>query len=397
MVISNNPGMAFTEDELRRIVAVLDATASTNVLRLAELAGLPPDRAFRHAILRGCDFRGLNLSGYDFSHADFHDADIRGADFSAATGLDQAALDGAIADASTRWPAGFVRRPTTVLIRAGTFTIGTTRRELRRERVSTEYGSQERPRRKITLAHDFHLAKYPVTVGEFRRFMASGVHVIPKGAIVWAEGKDWVHSEDADWSNPGFPQDDRHPVTCVSFDDAMAYVGWLSGRTRQAWRLPSEAEWEFACRAGTRTARFWGDDRAGAAEYANVAGLALARVMKATPDPERFFPFEERFAFTSPVGSFKPNPWGLYDTLGNVWEWCEDHWHDNYDNIPIDDTPFTTSGGAGRRVLRGASWSNFPGNVRAGNRGRDGTGDRGTDAGFRVARTSQPNDGHSLS
>ncbi len=379
--------MTLKPEQTRRLLAVLDAAPSANILDLARLAGLPPERVFRGAVLRGADFRGLALAGYDFTGADFRDADARGTDFTGARGLERASLYGVIADAATLWPAGLARAPSTVPIRKGRFTIGTTLRELRAEHLPKQFWAWERPRRRITLAHDFILGKYPVTVGEFRRFIDDSGYVVPQGAYVWVEGKGFQHSDTAGWRDPGFPQDDRHPVTCVDFEDATAYTRWLSERTGQAWRLPSEAEWEYACRAGTRTARFWGDDRAAAAQYANVADLSLARAMQENPDPERFFQHDDGFPFTSPAGAFAPNPWGLHDMLGNVWEWCEDHYQDSYDNIPLDGTPNTTSGSSGRRVLRGASWYGYPWDVRAGYRVGDVAGDRNSSTGLRVART----------
>ena len=123
---------------------------------------------------------------------------------------------------------------------------------------------------------------------------------------------------------------------------------------RSALWLPSEAEWEYAARAGTTTARFWGDDRNRARRYANVADRSLAKKMNEKPNRERFFPWDDGYPFTSPVGSFQPNGFGLYDMLGNVWECVEDHWHDHYD-APDDGSAWTTPGGESRRVLRGGS------------------------------------------
>jgi formylglycine-generating enzyme required for sulfatase activity len=268
--------------------------------------------------------------------------------------------------------------------------MGTTKAEHRREKVPEDWGKQESPRHTVTFERGFFLGRYPVTVGEFRRFVAETGRVIDKGAFTFTTGKGWEQSDTADWSAPGFSQDDRHPVTCVSHEDATAYIEWLTAKTGKPFRLPTEAEWEYACRAGTKTARFWGDNREGVAEYANVADQSLAAATKEKPDPERYFQHDDGYPFTSPVGSFRPNQFGLYDMLGNVWEWCQDHWVENYKNAPINGAARTTPDSTASRVLRGGAWNDNPRNVRAGSRNRDVPRNRGNYTGFRVARTLPP-------
>jgi formylglycine-generating enzyme len=166
----------------------------------------------------------------------------------------------------------------------------------------------------------------------------------------------------------------------------MAYVGWLSRLTGKAYRLPSEAAWEYACRSGTTTARFWGDGRDEAMRYAKVADRSLMARMKVPFDPERFFDGDSGHPFTAPVGSVRPNPFGLYHMLGNVWEWTADCWNEDLKGVPLDGSARTTEG-CSRRVVRGGSWNNNPRNVRAGNRNWNDTGNRNTNTGFRVAST----------
>jgi formylglycine-generating enzyme required for sulfatase activity len=189
-----------------------------------------------------------------------------------------------------------------------------------------------------------------------------------------------------DWRNPGFEQTDNDPVVCVSFDDAMAYVGWLATVTSKSYRLPSEAEWEYAARAGTTTARFWGEGRAEAVRYAKAADRALMARMNRAFDPEQFFDGDSGRPLPAPVGSFLPNPFGLYDMLGNVWEWTANCWNEDLKGQPQDGSPRTT-GDCSRRVVRGGSWNSNPKAVRAGIRVRPVTGTRSTLIGFRVART----------
>jgi formylglycine-generating enzyme len=373
-------------DRIGKLVAVLDCRSDRfNVLVRA--SGLRPGLDFKGADLRATDLRGEDMAHYGLRGADLSGADIRGTDFSRTSGLATAGFAGAIADAGTRWPPNLHIPGIMVLIPPGSFIMGVTVKEQQREKVPQEYREQERPRHKVIFARGFYLGRYPVTVGEFARFVAESSYSIPQGAYTYVQGKGWEQSGSHDWSDPGFPQTDRHPVTCVSHEDASAYAQWLSDRTGKQYRLPTETEWEYACRAGTTTARFWGDDRDGAKRYANVADRSLACEFNAAPHPERYFDFDDGFAFTSPVGSFGANPFGLHDVLGNVWEWMQDHWHDNYKNAPDGGAASTTGGSEGLRVVRGGSWYYDPWVVRAGSRIWLHTGDRGTDTGFRLART----------
>ena len=293
-------------------------------------------------------------------------------------------------------PSRQTRRPGTIVatelgnlqmayIPDGQYMRGAEPAEQEREGVPEQYRGWEQPRRLVTIRQPFLLGRTPVTVGQFRRFVEHSGHKVPAGVYTWVQGKGWQQTEAQDWRAPGFPQTDDHPVTCVGPEDADAFVRWLSSVTKKDYRLPSEAEWEFACRAGTTTARFWGDDREGARKYANVSDLSLAPVLKMDPKPERFFQHDDGYPFTSTVAAFDPNPWGLYDMLGNVWEWMADDWFDSHEDADCTDTKRTTTGSNRLRVVRGASWFSGPWFVRSASRGRDG--DRDTTSGFRLART----------
>jgi formylglycine-generating enzyme required for sulfatase activity len=146
-------------------------------------------------------------------------------------------------------------------------------------------------------------------------------------------------------------------------------VAWLAERTDKAYRLPSEAEWEYCCRAGTQTRYSFGDDEANLGEYAWYD--------------------ENSDNKTHPVGEKKPNPWGLYDVHGNVREWVEDVWHNSYEGAPSEGSPWTEGGDAQAHVVRGGSWiySSFPRDLRSAYRGRDTTVSRFNWLGFRIART----------
>ena len=163
----------------------------------------------------------------------------------------------------------------------------------------------------------------------------------------------------------------RRPVINVSWDDAVAYTKWLSEQTSKRYRLPSEAEWEYAARAGTTTKYSWGKKIG--RNRANCDGCGSQWDNKKT----------------GPVGSFPANAWGLHDMHGNVWEWVQDCWNDSYRGAPTDGSAWE-GGDCSRRVMRGCSWSFSPGFLRATNRGLFTTGDRGVSIGFRIARTLTP-------
>jgi formylglycine-generating enzyme required for sulfatase activity len=181
-------------------------------------------------------------------------------------------------------------------------------------------------------------------------------------------------SEHASWRNPGFPQDDSHPVVCVSWESAKAFAAWLSSQTGREYRLLTEAEWEYAARAGTTTP-FW-------------SGSSINPV-QANYDENYVYKGEFRKQ-TVAVGNFAPNPWGLYQVHGNVWEWCEDLSHDGYNGAPPDGSAWLQGGDAKYRVVRGGSWAERPRNLRSASREAVRSYERIVDLGFRVGRTLTP-------
>jgi sulfatase modifying factor 1 len=259
--------------------------------------------------------------------------------------------------------------PELLVIPAGRFTMGVPPEESERENAS-RYDTNARPLHEATIARPFCLGRFPVTLNQFAAFVRAARY----------------RDAGPDWRTTDFKQSGTHPVVNVRHADAQAYAAWLSQRTGKSYRLPSEAEWEYAVRAGTTTARYWGDDRASACRYANIADEALRRKEKDEPNPERYFECDDGFANTSPVGSFLPNGFGLYDMLGNVWEWTADWWNETYEGAPLDGTAWT-SGEAGRRVVRGGSWFDYPRNLRASIRVSVNAVSRDYDRGFRVARS----------
>ena len=379
----------------RGVLRQLLAAENVSFSALVEIVGLDKRTDFVGNNLRGVDFGSADLNGYNF-----FDADLTNARMDKATGKQGLVLTGAVTTGATGLPAhglpgGSERRdrsglPTLVRIPAGSFVMGTPPKENRRERVAKEYAALSTPLRSITIPAAFWLGKYPVTRAQFAAFVTETGYQTADEAYTYEpdEKGEWKGElrKDRDWRNPGFEQTDNDPVVCVNYEDAMAYIGWLNRVTGKPYRLPSEAEWEYAARAGTVTARFWGDGRAEALRYAKVADRTLAARMNRGFDPERFFEGESGYPFTAPVGSFLPNPFGLYDMLGNVWEWTADVFNETLKGIPLDGSPNTT-GDSSRRVVRGGSWDDDPRDVRAGDRDWDDTGDRNGSTGFRVART----------
>jgi sulfatase modifying factor 1 len=169
-------------------------------------------------------------------------------------------------------------------------------------------------------------------------------------------------------------------VVCVSWDDAEAFAKWLSRRAKQTYRLASEAEWEYAVRAGTTTKRYWGDSALDACAYSNVADETTKQSHSGT-----IHACTDGYAHTAPAGRFKPNAFGLYDLLGNAWEWTQDCWNKDYSGAPADGASWTI-GNCKSRKVRGGSWFSDPRLVRSANRGTRIAAARYTDVGFRVAR-----------
>jgi len=262
------------------------------------------------------------------------------------------------------------------VIPAGSFRMGSPTGEEGRE-------ADEGPVHRVGIAEPFALATREVTVGEFRAFVeATGYRTEAekgKGCAVLGDAK-WEYDAKRNWRAPGFAQEADHPVVCLSWNDVHAYLKWLSNAAKRPYRLPSEAEWEYAARARTKTARFWGERPDQACAYANVSDKAIG------PDSPKVHDCNDKFVYTAPVGSYRANAFGLKDMLGNVWEWTEDCYNDSYNGAPGDGGAWS-SVDCEPRVVRGGSWYNTPDAVRSAYRDGSGTGDRGYGVGFRAARS----------
>ncbi|WP_390883570.1 SUMF1/EgtB/PvdO family nonheme iron enzyme [Kovacikia minuta] len=178
----------------------------------------------------------------------------------------------------------------------------------------------------------------------------------------------------------------NHPVEQVSWHDAVEFCDRLSRKTGRKYRLPSEAEWEYACRAGTTTPFHFGETIT--TDLANYRGTDREYEGKTLPGFYGSGPKGECREQTTEVGSFPPNMFGLYDMHGNVWEWCLDHWHDTYEEAPADGSAWVTGGDSNQRLLRGGSWLNNPWDCRSAVRNGYGLNFRYYDIGFRVVCAS---------
>jgi formylglycine-generating enzyme required for sulfatase activity len=274
--------------------------------------------------------------------------------------------------------------PEMVVLQQGRFTMGAPAGEEARENLPNELRGRSVPQHLITIRHKLAIAKFDVTRDEYAQFVAETNRPDPDSCItVNASGTGFI-ATNGNWHSPGFPQTGRDPVVCVSWDDAQAYVAWLSAKTGHVYRLPTEAEWEYAARAGTTTARYGSDNPAELCRYSNVGDLDYSEQHPGDSGVNRAC--RDGYAFTSPVGSFPPNQFGLYDMLGNVMDWNEDCWNANYSGAPTDGTAWQ-SGDCGRRVVRGGSWDADLSVVRSAHRREIRTSTRITTFGFRVART----------
>ena len=262
-----------------------------------------------------------------------------------------------------------------VVVPSGRFMMGSPSSEEGRSDV-------EGPVRQVTIARPFAVGVHEVTVGEFASFVSATGRSMGNACQTYEdEDMRWKERSGRHWRDPGFSQTDEHPVVCVRWNDAQAYVRWLSRAIGEEYRLLSESEWEYVARAGTETARYWGEGEEGWCRYANGADASTDFVWRTGCN--------DGHARTSPVGSYEANGYGLHDVLGNVSEWVQDCWIVDYAGAPRDGSAWT-SGECGRRVLRGGSWGSHPVNLRSAVRGGDIAGNRDDVSGFRVARTLTP-------
>ena len=273
--------------------------------------------------------------------------------------------------------------PDMQLIPAGVFAMGSPKEE-------KGHDNDESPVHQVTVYRSFALSRCEVTVGQFKRFVKETGYKTDaeRGDGCYSLNKDaskFENNASANWKNLNFSQTDDHPVVCVSWQDAKAYTRWLSAITQAVYRLPTEAEWEYAARTlnGSALSRYWGDDPDKACEYANGADQTLKKALPAFN--YTIANCNDRAIYTQVAGSYVRNAFGLSDMLGNAWEWVEDCWHDNYDGAPLDGSAWQKAT-CDRRVVRGGGWNSEPEIIRSANRDWSDPDLAVSSTGFRIAR-----------
>ena len=246
-----------------------------------------------------------------------------------------------------------------VQIPAGKFLMGSPETEKHRQ------GREDL--HEVTISQLFYMGVTHVTVDQFAQFAKSSgyqTEAEKNGYSYSEEIKDgtfaFVKTDGLSWQHPGFEQKGDHPVVQVSWNDAQTFCGWLSKKSGRTVVLPTEAQWEYACRAGTTTAYPWGDDPDDGKGWANGADESLKK--KLPNWKADFFNWDDGFVYTSPVASFKPNAFGLYDMIGNARQWCQDR-YGRYEKGAAKDPTGATTGD--EHVRRGGTWHTFPEDCRA--------------------------------
>jgi formylglycine-generating enzyme required for sulfatase activity len=253
---------------------------------------------------------------------------------------------------------------------------------------------EEHPQHRVRITRPFYLGTYHVTQGQFRQFVEDSgyktgweMQYSPQSSPIGVGGQPnarvtWTSTQFS-WANPGFEQSPVHPVVDVSWDDAVAFCKWLSKKEGKTYRLPTEAEWEYACRAGTKTRYNCGDDPESLVKVANVADAAFKAKIPGQKDAIKA---NDGYVATSPAGFFKPNAFGLYDMHGNARQWCADWYRKGYyAKSPVDDPQGPDDGDY--RVLRGGSFADGPASSRSAARIGIVPDFRLKTNGFRVAMT----------
>lgn len=264
--------------------------------------------------------------------------------------------------------------PEMVVIPAGRFRMGD---------LNGGGDSDELPVHEVNIQKNFAVGKYEVTRDQYATIArAFGLETVDGCSRTTYNSSE----QDAvvNWQTPGFEQTGRDPVTCVSWNEAKEYVGWLSNLTGHKYRLLSEAEWEYAARAGTNTKYSYGNEAPDMCNYGNGADISFANFK----DDGEYNECNDGFRVnTSPVGSFQANGFGLHDMHGNVDEWVEDCWSSNYEGAPDDGSAWTEGSCTAQRTTRGGSWWSSPNELRSSSRGTGYPEVASHETGFRVART----------
>jgi formylglycine-generating enzyme len=281
--------------------------------------------------------------------------------------------------------------PELVVVKAGSYSMGADASEGPLHGLSSDLAAREQPRHVVTIARAVAFGRHEITIEQFATFATEAGYTPEPGCWEFM-GSAWTFDKSRSWRDAKLGQGAGHPVTCVNWHDAEAYVLWLSRRTGKPYRLPSEAEWEYAARAGTQGPYWFGTDRAAICRYVNLGDQDTeARFHWSGRPTDLNVPWvpeecHDGFATTSPVDSKAPNAFGIYGVLGNVMEWTADCWHDDYRDGPDRQEARLTSGDCAFRVMRGQGWAAIAGSARSAFRRKMSATDRRVTFGIRVVR-----------
>ena len=281
--------------------------------------------------------------------------------------------------------------PQMVRLPGGTFQMGDTSGDEKVDERKPVYSvsgggeSDNKPVHSVTLGA-FAIGKYEVTRGEYAAFTRDSGRAIGGNCYGLDSAGKWEKQATTTWQSPGFSQSDREPVACISWEDAKAYVAWLSQTTGQLYRLLSESEWEYAARGGSTSKFWWGNDgNNDHCGYANARDQTVKQKFSGWADWSDASSCNDGHLYTAPVGSYRPNGFGLFDMAGNVWEWVEDCYAATYNLQPRDGAAYTSEA-CPLHVFRGGAWDNIPGGLGSAYRRRISSTGRFDAGGFRVAR-----------
>lgn len=271
--------------------------------------------------------------------------------------------------------------PEMIVVPAGSFTIGSPPDEAGR-------AQDEGPQKQIQIGRPFAVGRYEITRGQYEAFLRASKRQVSGRCVTDRRNPGhWAADDQTNVRDPGFKQTAKHPAACVSWNDAMAYVGWLNAKAGGGYRLLSEAEWEYVARAGSTTAYPWGSSIKDGCTHMNGYDRTIlgkkGDLYQAEAVP--YAPCSDGYLNTAPVGSFQPNDFDVYDMIGNLGEWVADCATPSYASMRPDGT--TTDADCTRRVVRGGSWGTQPRQLRSAERIRYLPTDVDDSIGIRVAKT----------
>jgi len=275
-----------------------------------------------------------------------------------------------------------------VVVPAGSATLGSTAEERARAGIIPLFGDREGPTYRVTFARPYAMGESEVTRGQYAVFVAATKRPDPAACGIHDRAADtWTPKPGYSWRRPNYPQDDTHPAVCIAQEDATAYAAWLARTTGKPYRLPSDAEWEYAARGGTETPWYWGEAPETGCAMANIMSDGTIAALGAPKTMANRLACSSGRSFTVSVKSFAPNAFGLYDTAGNAFEWVADC--NNPDNRGAHaDGSARLTGDCTRRFLKGGAFNTPVWLTRSSVRGAPVAPDlRMFSMGFRVARS----------